>query len=356
MSSGLDLLAKYRKAPSIQNRNQVVSHFQYLVHQNFRFDNESESYGYEGLIWAVEHFNPEKGENFERYATACIRGFGRRALSQNRSIKIPERLKRLKRKHQATERRLVSRLGRLPTQHEIQIEMGVSDEIYAELQEAMCGVLSLDAPLGVEGSDFTLGSTIADCEPEPPPPPVNQVVQAQQLKQIRSVLDTLPKETQQIVQWSLIGLTCEEIAEKLGTTHGKATKLLATTGDALRQLIQDPSSISESQATVLLLVEAAVERLSNQGKAVNVNAVATEAGIPTDVLWQHPDAFTRVRKGKDDIAQRIRTAIDTLAAKDQPFDARAVAKISGIPMTILRRYSGYLRKINKIGKERQQTA
>lgn len=60
----------------IVSNMRLVSYFAWRSAQKYRMDlRELEQYGYEGLIYAVDHFNLESGVAFSSYAGLCIKGF-----------------------------------------------------------------------------------------------------------------------------------------------------------------------------------------------------------------------------------------------------------------------------------------
>jgi RNA polymerase primary sigma factor len=115
-----------------------------------------------GLMRAVDRFKPDDGCRFTTYAVHWIKCFIRRALArQSKTIRLPEhaleKLTRL-RKIAAT---LAAELGREPTDDELAEEMGLSRQRLAMLREADQRTVSLDAPVGEDGT-ATLGDLIGD--------------------------------------------------------------------------------------------------------------------------------------------------------------------------------------------------
>ena len=76
-------LEEYQKNKSLELRNEIVlmySHivehvaYKYVVQTGFKIQ-ELESYGYEGLIYAVERFDPQVKEDFFSYAYSVVTGY-----------------------------------------------------------------------------------------------------------------------------------------------------------------------------------------------------------------------------------------------------------------------------------------
>jgi len=97
-----------------------------------------------GLVDAVNNFDPSKGVKFESYASTRIRGS---MLDELRSLDWIPRSTRVKsREIEGAIGKLVSRLGRFPTEDEIAAELGWDmDQYYKAMEQVSCTtLLSLD--------------------------------------------------------------------------------------------------------------------------------------------------------------------------------------------------------------------
>lgn len=115
-----------------------------------------------GLMRAVDRFKPDDGCKLTTYAVYWIKCFIRRALArQSKTIRLPEHaLEKLARLRKIATT-LAGDLGREPTDEELAEEMGLSRPKLAMLREAEQRTVSLDAPVGEDGT-ATLGDLMGD--------------------------------------------------------------------------------------------------------------------------------------------------------------------------------------------------
>lgn len=89
------------------------------------------SYGTEGLIQAVDAYDPSRGTSFASFAVRRVRGAVLDAM--RRQDPLPRSLRRTTRQAEQARQELAAQLGRWPTQKELALRLGIS---VAEMQEA----------------------------------------------------------------------------------------------------------------------------------------------------------------------------------------------------------------------------
>lgn len=123
------LWLRYRHEPSVELRNRLVEHYLYLAKdaaRGFVFNKplvfeDVFLPACEGLIDAVERFEPERGLAFCTFASPRIRGA---MLDHLRKVDYIPRLERARHRHYLqTIERLSATLGRRPTTQEIEDEL-----------------------------------------------------------------------------------------------------------------------------------------------------------------------------------------------------------------------------------------
>lgn len=151
-----------------------------------------------GLMHATEKYDFQKGFKFSTYATWWIRQSMTRALAdQGRNIRIPGHMMEIVNRINRVERELYAELGRAPSPEEVAVRSDVSVERLLEIMQIAIPTSSLDAPVGVDSDDLTVGDTIAN--PNSADDPQETTERLQLTEAIVNMLQGLPARDQEIL-------------------------------------------------------------------------------------------------------------------------------------------------------------
>ncbi len=191
-----------------------------------------------GLFKAVEKYDWRRGYKFSTYATWWIRQAITRALAdQSRTIRIPVHMVETISKYTQVKRRLLQDLGREPLPEEIAAEMGVELDKVRQIIKISQETVSLEAPVGGDEEDSTLGEFIEDEKTILPSSSAARRLLKEQLKDI--LVDLSPRE-QKILKMRFglddgITHTLEEVGKEFGVTRERIRQIEAKALEKIRQ-------------------------------------------------------------------------------------------------------------------------
>lgn len=193
-----------------------------------------------GLMHAVDKYDYEKGFKFSTYATWWIRQSMTRAMAdQGRNIRIPGHMMEIVNRVHRAERELASELERDPTPDEVAVRTQMTVEKLLDVMQLALSTTSLDAPVGTDSDDLTVGDTIASGDATNDP---SESTERRQLGEaVERTLSDLPERDQDIVSMRFgIGKyegqphTLEDVAKKMNVTRERVRQIEQKTLARLR--------------------------------------------------------------------------------------------------------------------------
>jgi RNA polymerase sigma factor FliA len=238
-----ELWLQFRTHHDLEARNALATVYYPLVRNIARMMMRSlaghgglddlESFGAEGLLAAIERFDPDRGYEFAAFAGYRIRYA---ILDGVRSADwVPRSVREHERRLRRVEEDSLGRLARLPSAAEEADELGVSlDELHRVKSLTFRSVVTSITP-NPDREDLS-GPTIVSLQADPG----EAVVASEVIDLIREGMDSLPERQRTVLALSLeTGATLAEIGRILGVTESRVCQIRATGMARLRSYLTE---------------------------------------------------------------------------------------------------------------------
>jgi RNA polymerase sigma factor FliA len=184
------------------------------------------SYGLDGLIDAIQRFDPEREIKFETYAITRIKGS---IVDNLRKLDwVPRSVRSRARDIERVNAKLESRLHRAPSDDEMAVELGIDvDEFHESLRQiSTSNIAALDElwqSNDSSGDALSLKDTLPDHDA---PDPVAALAQTDLKDRMAEAIARLPEREKLVVAlYYYENLTLREIGEVLGVTESRVSQL-----------------------------------------------------------------------------------------------------------------------------------
>ncbi len=243
---------EYKRTKDIKIRNFFIEKYSPLVkyaisNMNLPIASQSDyddlvGWGINGLIDAVEKFDPDKGVKFKTYAIIRIKGA---IYDKLREMDwIPRSVRQIEKEYTRVLSELQYELGEKPSEKDIAERLGISvselQEMVMKFESTKNYINSLDESIFPETNQeeaITLEDIIATTDPDANPEAV--VIRNEIIEKIKETLKELPeKELQVIMLYYHEELTLKEIGAVLNVTESRVSQLHARAIEILREKLK----------------------------------------------------------------------------------------------------------------------
>ncbi len=229
-----NLWQNYQKTKSIKDRNQIVEQFvplvkkiasdvyQRLPEKSVEFEDLC-SYGFIGLIEAVERYDPSINVKFQTYAMSRVRGS---MLDHLRNLDwIPRSLRKKIKEYEKVVLELKSKTGKSPTDEEIASKLNLDPKEASKIKNEInrTQILSLEEYLFRSDKD---DDTLSNMEDLYTGDPQNLVSKLEIKGMLKQAILTLNKREQLLLQlYYYEGLNFKEIGKVLEISESRVSQI-----------------------------------------------------------------------------------------------------------------------------------
>jgi RNA polymerase sigma factor for flagellar operon FliA len=181
------------------------------------------AYGTEGLIQAVDNYDPDRGTTFASYAIRRIRGAILDAIRRNDLL--PRSLRRTRRQVETANLELAHLLGRWPTHKELALNLAMPlDQVRSIMELGGSRLISLEKMMGDGYTDGTKAWEAAD--PDAFPDPATSVDRKAVMQLLGSALISLSHRDKKIVMLRYVkAMPFHEIGKIMNLSESRVCQL-----------------------------------------------------------------------------------------------------------------------------------
>ncbi len=190
-----------------------------------------------GLMKAIERFKLDKGAKLSTYGSWWItQSIMRYIANYSRDVRLPIHLGSKIGELFRTQKRLYAKFKREPTDNELALELKIKPKQVVHLRRAAQSQISLDAPIGEEGSNTTIADLIADTTTETVTAKTDEV---DNRKLVADLFESLNAKQKMVIErrFGFNGKdikTLEEIGNELDVTRERIRQIEALALNKLR--------------------------------------------------------------------------------------------------------------------------
>jgi len=191
-----------------------------------------------GLVDAVDKYDPQRNVQPKTYFAWRIRGSIMDYLREQSWL--PRGVTDRRRKINDAQERLRNTYGREPMLEEIQVELGLTDEVFDEwMRDASCTIVSFEFMKDFDHDDeWTNGFDMIEMIPSDAPTPEMNAEHAEISAYLQQILFLLDDNERTVVElYYFEGRTMREIGEHMGVTESRVSQIHTKVLSRLRRLI-----------------------------------------------------------------------------------------------------------------------